>query len=497
MQRGPRARAAEREDTPLSDDFGRSSAGNDPESETKSERADLEACMAIPLTVPERTERVVSDDPDINILGTCRYPSPLSSRLARDTIHFVGRADRVLLDDRLSVNEARRGDPLRPPAFELAGPRNRIFFDTTKLRCGIVTCGGLCPGLNNVIRGLVLELTHGYGVGKIFGFRYGYQGLIDRDCEPLRLTPDSVAEIHHEGGTVLGASRGNRDPAEVVDRLEEMGIGVLFVIGGDGTFRGAIKLVAEIARRGLPIGVIGVPKTIDNDIHFIDRSFGFESAFSAAVEVIRSAHVEAKGAKNGIGVVKLMGRHSGFIACHAAIASTDVDVVLIPEVRLELEGEKGLFAYLARRLRDDSHALVVVAEGAGQDICSADEDRPSGVDASGNVRLKDIGVQLKDRIGAFFAERGIEITLKYIDPSYHIRSVPASPTDSLYCWNLARNAVHAAMAGNTEMLIGRWHGRFVHVPMPLATRYRKQVDTGGDLWMSVIESTGQPVSWAS
>jgi 6-phosphofructokinase 1 len=274
--------------------------------------------MAIPLTVPQRTERVTAADLDISILGTCRYPSPL---------------------------------------------------------------------------------THGYGVSKIFGFRYGYEGLIDRDCEPLRLTPESVAEIHHEGGTMLGASRGNRDPAQIVDRLEEMGIGVLFVIGGDGTFRGAITLVAEIARRGLSIGVIGVPKTIDNDIHFIDRSFGFESAFSAAVDVIRSAHVEAKGAKNGVGVVKLMGRHSGFIACHASIASTDVDAVLIPEERLELEGENGLLSYLSRRLREDSHALVVVAEGAGQELCS-DEDRPSRVDASGNARLKDIGVQLKDRTGS-------------------------------------------------------------------------------------------------
>jgi 6-phosphofructokinase 1 len=453
--------------------------------------------MSVALTVPERTGRVVASDPEIKILGECQHPSPLAERLAGLTIVYVGKADRVLLDDRLSGMTQLGANADEAPAFELAGPRNRIFYDTRRLRAGIVTCGGLCPGLNNVLRGLVLELTRGYGVEEILGFRYGYEGLVrERGHEPVRMSAGSVADIHHYGGTMLGASRGNQDPKLMVDRLRELGIGVLFVIGGDGTLRGAMTLVSEIGQRGLPIGVIGIPKTIDNDIHFIDRSFGFESAFSAAVDVIRSAHVEATGAKNGIGLVKLMGRHSGFIACHAAIASTDVDAVLIPEVPLVLEGKNGLFDFLERRLRDQAHALLVVAEGAGQELC-APSQRPNLTDASGNARLEDVGSLLRDRIAEYFSARGTEITLKYIDPSYHIRSVPALPTDSLYCWNLARNAVHAAMAGNTEMLIGRWHGRFVHVPMPLATRFRKQVDTTGDLWMSVVESTGQPVSWES
>jgi 6-phosphofructokinase 1 len=305
-----------------------------------------------------------------------------------------------------------------------------------------------------------------------------------------------VADAHHEGGTMLGTSRGNQDPGEMVDRLQELDIGVLFVIGGDGTFRGAMSIVKEIDRRKLRIGVIGIPKTIDNDIHFIDRSFGFETAFSAAVDVIRSAHVEATGARNGIGVVKLMGRHSGFIACHAALASTDVDAVLIPEVPLRLEGSGGLFEYLEARLEEQAHALIVVAEGAGQDLCQVPtEGGAPASDASGNVKLADIGVVLRERIVQHFKRRRTEITLKYMDPSYHIRSVPASPADSVYCWNLARNAVHAAMAGNTNMLIGRWHGHFVHVPMPLATRFRKQVDTSGDTWAAVVESTGQPYSF--
>jgi 6-phosphofructokinase 1 len=452
--------------------------------------------MALSLTVPQRTGRVVASDLDIQTLGTCTYPSPLTHRLATAAIHYVGKADRVLLDDRASKVVEHRDDLSRAPSFELAGPRDQIFFDTTRLRCGIVTCGGLCPGVNNVVRGLVLELAHGYAVRDILGFRYGYEGLIPRHGhEPVKLTPSAVADIHHVGGTALGTSRGDQDAREMVDRLDELDIGILFVVGGDGTLKGAMKVAAEIARRDLVIGVIGVPKTIDNDIHFIDRSFGFETAFSSAVDVIQGAHVEATGAKNGIAVVKLMGRHSGFIACHAAIASTDVDAVLIPEVPIVLEGEHGLYRLLERRLREGAHALIVVAEGAGQELASSAVDGQT--DPSGNARLGDVGVVLRDRIVEHFRKIRTDVTVKYIDPSYHIRSVPASPTDSLYCSNLARNAVHAAMAGNTAMLIGRWHGRFVHVPMELATRYRKQVDTSGDLWTAVVESTGQPLSWTA
>jgi len=403
-------------------------------------------------------------------------------------MHFVGEADKVLVDDRLSQLPSSHELLRALPAFELAGPRNRVFFDATRARAGIVTCGGLCPGLNNVIRGLVLELWFGYGVKRITGFRYGYEGLISRGKTPEPLTPDTVQHIHHQGGTILGSSRGEQDPERVVDTLEALGQDLLFVIGGDGTIRGAMQLGAEIAKRGLHIGVVGVPKTIDNDIHFIDRSFGFESAYSAAVEVIRAARVEATGARDGIGLVKLMGRHSGFVACNAALASTDVDLVLIPEVPMQLEGEQGVLRYVERVLDRQGHCVIVVAEGAAQDLVSDG----AGSDKSGNSKLGDVGVFLRDRITGHFRQQAREVTLKYIDPSYAIRSVAASPSDSVYCWNMARNAVHAAMAGNTEMLIGRWHGRFVHVPMPLATRSRKQVEPGDDVWTSVIEATGQP-----
>jgi 6-phosphofructokinase 1 len=404
-------------------------------------------------------------------------------------MHFVGEADKVLVNDKLSALPSSAELIKQLPAFELAGPRNRVFFDTNRVRAGIVTCGGLCPGLNNVIRGLVLELWFGYGVKRIYGFRYGYEGLTSYGKTPDSMTPDSVSGIQHLGGTILGSSRGGQPAEKMVDTLEALGLDMLFVIGGDGTIRGAMQIGAEVEKRGLSISVIGVPKTIDNDIHFIDRSFGFESAYSAAVDVIRAARVEATGARDGIGLVKLMGRHSGFVACNAALASTDVDLVLIPEVSMKLEGEHGVLRYVERVLDRQGHAVIVVAEGAAQDLAAAGE---SGADKSGNAKLADVGVFLRDRITRHFKEQPRDVTLKYIDPSYAIRSVPASPSDSVYCWNMARNAVHAAMAGNTDMLIGRWHHHFVHVPMPLATRSRKQVDPLGDTWTSVIEATGQP-----
>lgn len=435
---------------------------------------------------------ITAADVAIKDLGKCLLPSPVVGHLGESAVAFVGAAEKVLVDDRLSVLRTNASQATALPAFELAGPRNKIFFDPRTLACGIVTCGGLCPGINNVVRGLVLELARGYGIRRILGFRYGYEGLISRfGHEPLGLSAESVAHIHHQGGTILGSSRGSQDPAEVIDHLEANGIGILFVIGGDGTIRGAMQLTAEIERRGLKIAVVGVPKTIDNDIHFIDRSFGFESAYSAAVDVVRSARVEAMGAHNGIGLVKLMGRHSGFVACQAALASADVDLVLIPEIEAHLDGERGVLANLDRVLARKGHAVVVVAEGVAETLMG-DAGASNGTDKSGNAKLEDVGPFLRERIVAHCRRAGREVTLKYFDPSYTIRSVPATPSDSVYCWNMARNAVHAAMAGNTELLIGRWHGRFVHVPMALATRNRKRVDVSGDLWMSVIEATGQP-----
>lgn len=435
-------------------------------------------------------------DLSIPTLGPCQINSPMQALLdgRRTSQHYVGEHDRVLFDDTASMVTNRGGALSDLPGFEPAGARKKIYFDPAKTRVGIVTCGGLCPGLNNVIRGLVMELWFHYGVRKIFGFTGGFRGFIpDHGHSVMDLTPESVSNIHDDGGTILGTSRGRQEPDQIVDCLERMGISILFVIGGDGSLRGAMKIADIVAERREKISVVGIPKTIDNDIPFIDQSFGFQTAFSEAVEAISSAHVEAKAAPNGVGLVKLMGRHSGFIACYAALARNDANYVLTPEVPFAIDGSGGFLEHLLARVKARGHAVIVVAEGAGQDVCASG---PEKTDASGNVLLADIGLHLKDRIKACFHEAGCELSIKYIDPSYLIRSVPANAFDAVYCLRLAHNAVHAAMAGRTAMVVGRWHGRFVHIPMALTVSRRNQVDPNGDLWLSVLEATGQPRRFA-
>ena len=435
----------------------------------------------------------MSKNADLTVpsLGACKVDSPLDLNTTEgdEIANFVQDDRRLLMDASLRNFHEHRDAGTEPTSFEMAGPRAQLYFDPTKVKAAIVTCGGLCPGLNNVIRGLVAQLWYRYGVQSIFGIRYGYQGFIAKYGHSLReLNPAAVSDIHEMGGTVLGSSRGNQDITAVVDALERLNIRILFTVGGDGTLRGAQGIYEEITRRGLKIAVVGVPKTIDNDIPYISRTFGYDTAVDKATLAIRSAHVEAMGAPNGVGVVKLMGRHSGYIACSAALAMREVNLVLVPEQRFDLEGDRGVLAFLQKRLKDRGHAVVVVAEGAGQDIFEASGDR----DASGNVKLQNIGPYISDRIKAHFKGLGWDINLKYIDPSYIIRAAPANSKDAIFCGNLAEHAAHAAMAGKTGMVVGLWHDQFTHVPLTAATEGRKVVDLEGELWRSTLESTGQP-----
>jgi 6-phosphofructokinase 1 len=428
---------------------------------------------------------------EISTLGHCKVASPLQGRKdsRKSGIRFVDDSEQILVDDR--VDHFQSGKPADLPSLELAGPRREIYFDPAKVTVGIVTCGGLCPGLNNVIRDIVMSACYHYGVQKIIGFRYGYRGLA-KDNLLMELTPDIVSEIHEHGGSILASSRGEQDVATMADRLKALGVNILFVIGGDGSMRGALALSEEIRKGNLKISIVGVPKTIDNDFLYMDQSFGFASAYAKAVEALNGAHREAQGAPNGVGLVKLMGRHSGFIACAATLASNQVNFVLIPEIPFKLEGPNGFLDALRKRLEQRQHALIVVAEGAGQDmLANAGEER----DASGNVKLKDIGIFLADRIKEYFKEKNVELNLKYIDPSYIIRSVKASPPDSVLCTALAVNAVHAAMAGKTETVIAMWHRSLVHVPIRQVISRRNQVDPNGSLWLSVLGSTGQPLAF--
>ena len=416
----------------------------------------------------------------VDRLGECYIPSPIAR------IEFIDDASYVLyhtsVEDILEYLD--RGEP--PPAFEKAGARRHIYFDPRDLGCGIVTCGGLCPGLNNVIRAIVLSLHYHYGVSRVYGFRYGYEGLVQElGHKPMELTPEVVSDIHQKGGTILGSSRGPQDVSKMVDTLEQMRIGILFTIGGDGTLKGAQAIAKEIARRGLKISVIGIPKTIDNDISFIQQSFGFETAVSEAVKIIAAAHSEAIGARNGIGLVKLMGRESGFIAAMASLANNDVNFCLIPEVPVSL---KHFLEALRERLVSRGHAVIVVGEGVGKNLIGDSGMR----DPSGNIKFPDVGVFLKDQILSYFNKIGMEVTLKYIDPSYTIRSLPANSHDSAMCLMLAHKAVHAGMSGRTNMVVGTWNNEFTHVPISLAVSRRKRIDPNSRLWHTVVAATGQP-----
>ncbi len=424
-----------------------------------------------------------SFDFSVPILGERKVDSPVRGR------QFVDDDERITFASQVKNISSLMKRAKAFPAFEKAGPRKKIFHDPAASRAGIVTCGGLCPGLNNVIKGLVNVLYHEYGVKNIAGFRYGYQGLVPKyGHAPLELTPSAVDEIHKNGGTVLGSSRGNQDPVAMVDTLERMWTNILFCIGGDGTLRGAAAVADEVAKRKRPISVIGVPKTIDNDLRFVEKTFGFETAVQAAADIIGSAHNEAEGADNGIAIVKLMGRDSGFIAAAATLANSVVDFCLVPEITFALEGEHGLFAALARRLDAAHHAVIVTAEGAGQSLFEGADVKK---DASGNVLKNDIGVFLKDEIGKYFKKAGRDVSVKYLDPSYHIRSVAANSTDAIFCYLLAEHAVHAAMAGKTKIVVGQWNNYFTHVPIGLATRERLKIDLDGALWKGVLSATRQ------
>jgi len=414
---------------------------------------------------------------NITTLGEPLFDSPLSS-------HISDKA-RVLFNVVI--------DPDAPPTEELllevAGPREKIFFDPKKTRAGIVTCGGLCPGLNNVIRSLVLELHHGYGVREILGFVDGYQGLDPwRGSEPIPLTPEFVEDIHKEGGSVLNTSRGPVDVSVAVDNLIRRKVNILFVVGGDGTQRGGAAIYKEASQRGHALAVVGVPKTIDNDVAFVSRSFGYVTAVEEAAKAINCAHTEAHSVHNGISLVKIMGRDAGFIAAGATIASQDVNFTLVPEVPFVLEGENGFLAALKQRVEKRAHAVILVAEGAGQHLMAGGEDQ---YDASGNLKAKDIGVFLRERIEAYFKAEKVPCVLRYFDPSYLIRSVPAGAEDAVLCDFFARNAVHAAMAGKSGLLIGLQHDTFTHVPIELLNRHKNRLALDSPAWLDVLAATGQ------
>lgn len=412
----------------------------------------------------------MSDSPalhPIHRLGAPRFPTPLRPR------RFVDPKEQVRTQDAV---------------FERAGPRASLYFEPANTRAGIVTCGGLCPGINDVIKALVGTLKLDYGIAEVVGFRYGYRGLAHPEqIAPEQLEHRELRAIHEQGGTILGSSRGPQEPKAMVDTLVQRKINLLFCIGGDGTLRGAHAIEQEIRRRNLKISVVGIPKTIDNDLCHVGRSFGFESAVYKTTDIVRTAYWEAKGAYRGIGLVKLMGRDSGFITAYASLATPFVDFCFIPESRFVLEGPNGLYAALERRFRKKPWAVLVIAEGAGQHFF----ERDAGQDPSGNQKKHDIGQFLRQRVTDHFKSQGDPVKVRYIDPSYLIRGIPAHGTDAIYCAQLAEHAAHAAMAGCSDMVVGSWARSFTHVPLSLATGERQKVELEGDLWQGVLGATRQ------
>lgn len=417
----------------------------------------------------------------IDEIGTPEWPSPLTERE-----QYLKGTEWVRHD----VDVKKGETPEEELVFERAGPRKKLFFDPARCRAGIVTCGGLAPGLNTVIRSIVMELHFHYGVPSVWGIPKGYAGLNPASgFEPITLTPEMVDDIHTEGGTILGSSRGRQDTEVMVDYMVDQGINQLYCVGGDGTMRAATEMAEVVRDRGLLISVIGIPKTIDNDVYFCDRTFGFATAVDAARDVLEVAHVEAKGAERGIGLVKVMGRDAGFIACGATISSQKVNYVLIPELPFKLQGPNGFLTELERRMDARDHALIAVAEGAGQDLIAAEE---LGADASGNKRYADIGHFVRDQIDDYFNSINKPVEIKYINPSYLVRGIPANSEDGILCDHLARDAVHAAMAGKTCCMVSFINNRMVYVPLPMSTGKKKHVDLSGPLWQAVLASTGQP-----
>jgi 6-phosphofructokinase 1 len=423
----------------------------------------------------------------IQNLGEKRIQSPLN------IANFTQDEKRLLFNSYLDEYSKLTDSEGNPLSLELAGPRKKIFFDPAKTKAAIVTCGGLCPGINDVIRSITMTLFYRYGVKEILGVKYGLRGL-NPACghEFINLTPEFVDDITSIGGSILSTSRGPQDVTVMVDYLTKLNINILFCVGGEGTMRAASQIANLINDKNLKIAIIGIPKTIDNDLDLIQKSFGFDTAIEKSVEAVKSAHVEAKGSLNGIGLVKIMGRLSGHIAAHAALAQNDTNFVLIPEVPFDLEGEKGLLKTLESRIKARSHAVILVAEGAGQDIIRKD-NTPTEKDSSGNIRLLDIGLFLKNAIENHFKRANLEINLKYIEPSYLIRSVPANASDCIYCSSLGQYAVHAGMAGKTSLLVALMKEEYVHLPLNAALSRRK-IDPQGNLWLRVLETTGQPIS---
>lgn len=416
------------------------------------------------------------------------HPNPLGENEAYKAVRRYFVED----DDVVAKNVVVKLDsPLAGVYYRRAGPRQNICFTGDEVRACIVTCGGLCPGLNTVIREIVCGLWRDYGVRDIVGIDGGYQGFYSNNTIPL--DPKVVNDIHKKGGTILGTSRGGHDKTKIVASILDRGINQVYIIGGDGTQRGAAVIYEELRKLGVKVVVAGIPKTVDNDVAVIDKSFGFDTAVEEAQRAINAAHTEAESTKNGVGLVKLMGRYSGYIAVYATLASRDVDCCLIPEIPFYLEGEGGLFEFARSRLKENGHMVIVVAEGADHELLVAESSKLiHSHDASGNRLLLDVGLWLGQKLRDHFGKNKADaITLKYIDPTYMVRAIPSNASDNVYCTLLAHSAIHGAMAGYTGFTVGPVNDCHAYIPIATVAK-TKNVNVTERMWARLLSFTQQP-----
>ena len=412
--------------------------------------------------------------------GGCRYTNPDGTCSVQEEDSTLSAHVRLL--------------PELPASWAVrAGPRDTIYFDPSAITAGIVTVGGLCPGVNHILQALVVALT-AYGVRDIRGIRYGLRGFFETDYPPVPLSVESVDQIHLNGGTVLGTSRGGSNVPRIVDAIQLMKLDQVYLVGGNGGNAAADAIHRECKARGYPCAVVGLPKSIDNDILLIDSCFGFSTATNEAQRAIMAASVEARSAHNGIGLVKLMGRSSGFLAAQASVGAGVVDVCLLPEVTFDLQQ---VLSYVFDVLKRRGHAVIVVAEGAAQDTMRA-ELQASGLevpderDPSGNPLLLDVGKWLRDKLKAAAHERQTQIDLKYLSPAYMIRSVVADSGDAVYCRMLGHSAVHGAMAGFSGITAGVCSKHYVLLPSHEVVRTTRRLDPRGRLYRMMRAALGQP-----
>lgn len=457
---------------------------------------------------------------------------------------------RIVVDARRKYHDPLEG--ITPAAWNLtmpeAGPRRYVSYpQKNQLKVGILVSGGIAPGINAVISGIIArhhayqawsqKINKNYAL-EILGYSEALKGLLHAGRPAVPLDLKTVREAVNHGGSILPTARADElldleDPKQrdgaldkVTSRLINQQIDILYIIGGDGSMRAAHAISCRARRNPInELSVIGIPKTMDNDILWVWQSFGFLSAVEFAKQAILQLHTEVMSNPR-LCVIQLFGSDSGFVVSHAALASGVCDAVLIPEVNFTL---KQLSGYIRYRLQDRPHsdkpyggivalaetaipldwreyvsATAEVADGSEKVILTPEELRaietfeshgrrvhgqtPDAL-RSGGLRLVS---QILQREIRKLGDRWSSYRVFTNEPRHLIRSIEPSVSDVIFAQRLGTLAVDNAMAGYHDFMISQWLTEYVLVPLKLVVLGRKRVPEHGIFWKSVRASTGQP-----